>query len=112
GPGQDGKVIPPEGIKGSELTEAQRGLLLELIGAWVNILPDGAAASRMAELKAKLDDTHFAWYGPTADGSAAYYRVQGPTLVIEYAPQQGSTNHIHTVIRDPVNDYGKRLTKP
>jgi hypothetical protein len=111
GPKQDGKVIQPEGIKGSALTEAQRGLLLELIGAWVNILPEGAAASRMGEIKAKLDDTHFAWYGPTADGSAAYYRVQGPTLVIEYAPQ-GGTNHIHTIIRDPSNDYGKRLTRP
>src|SRR5205823_2780301 len=40
----------------------------------------------------------------------AKHRVQGPTLVIEYAPQ-GGTNHIHTVIRDPSNDYGKQLTK-
>jgi hypothetical protein len=46
-----------------------------------------------------------------APGSAAYYRVQGPTVVIEYAPQ-GGTSHIHTVIRDPKNDYGNGLTKP
>ena len=110
GPGKDGRVIEPTGIKGSALTEAQRELLLELIGAWVKILPDGAAASRLAEIKGKLGDTYFAWYGPTANGSAAYYRVQGPTLVIEYAPQRG-INHIHTIIRDPGNDYGKRLTK-
>jgi hypothetical protein len=110
GPGQDGKTIPPEGIKGAALTEAQRGLLLELIGAWVHILPDADAARRLAEIKGKLGETYFAWYGPTADGSAVYYRVQGPTLVIEYAPQ-GGTNHIHTVIRDPSNDYGKQLTK-
>jgi hypothetical protein len=111
GPGQDGKTIPPEGLKGAALNEAQRATLLELIGAWVHILPAGAAASRMAELKTKLDDTYFAWYGPTTNGSAAYYRIQGPTLVIEYAPQ-GSTNHIHTIIRDPSNDYAKQLTKP
>jgi hypothetical protein len=110
GPGQDGKTIQPVGIKGSALTEAQSGVLLELIGAWVNILTDDAATSRMAEIKSKLGDTYFAWYGPTAKDSAVYYRIQGPTLVIEYAPQ-GGTNHIHTVIRDPSNDYGKQLTK-
>ncbi|MCI0639197.1 MAG: DUF3500 domain-containing protein [Gemmataceae bacterium] len=110
GPGQDGKTIAPEGIKGAALNEAQRAALMELIGAWVHILPQDAAASRMAALKAKLDVTYFAWYGPTTNGSAVYYRVQGPTLVIEYAPQ-GGTNHIHTIIRDPSNDYGAQLTK-
>jgi hypothetical protein len=110
GPGQDGKTIPPEGLKCAALTAAQRATLLELIGAWVHILPKDAAASRMAALKAKVDDTYFAWYGPTTNGSAAYFRIQGPALLIEYAPQ-GSTNHIHTILRDPRNDYGKELTK-
>ena len=110
GPGQDGKTIQPEGLKCALLKEAQRATLLELIGAWVHILPKDAAASRMAALKAKTDETYFAWYGPTIRGSAVYYRIQGPTLLIEYAPQ-GGTNHIHTIIRDPSNDYGKELTK-
>jgi hypothetical protein len=86
-------------------------VLLDLIGAWVNMLPDAAAKRRLAEIKGDLDDTSFVWYGPTAAGSAAYYRIQGPSVVIEYAPQ-GGTNHIHTVIRNPANDYGKALTKP
>jgi hypothetical protein len=111
GPGQDGKTVEPEGVKGSALTEEQRGLLLELIGAWVNMLPEDPAARRLGEIKGRLADTYFAWYGPMAPGSAAYYRVQGPTVVIEYAPQWG-TSHIHTVIRDPKNDYGNGLTKP
>jgi len=64
----------------------------------------------MAEIKTKLPDTYFAWSGPTTNGSAAYYRIQGPTLVIEYAPQ-GSTSHIHTVIRDQTNDYGQKWLK-
>jgi hypothetical protein len=109
GPGQDGKKVEPEGLKCNVLDKDQRATLLELIGAWVNILPKDAAASRMAAIKDKIDDTHFVWYGPTANGSAAYYRIQGPTLLIEYAPQ-GGTNHIHTIIRDPSNDYGKELT--
>ena len=110
GPGQDGKTIKPEGLKCAALKEDQRATLLALIGAWVHILPKDAAASRMAALKAKVDETYFAWYGPTTNGSAVYYRIQGPTLLIEYAPQ-GGTNHIHTIIRDPSNDYGKELTK-
>ncbi len=111
GPGQDGKTIRPEGLKCAALKDDQRAVLLDLIGAWVHILPDDDAARRLAALKAKIDDTYFAWYGPTTKGSAAYYRIQGPTLLIEYAPQ-GGTNHIHTIIRDPTNDYGKEWTKP
>jgi hypothetical protein len=110
GPGKDGKTIKPQGVKGADLTAAQQGLLLDLIAEWVNIVNADDAAARMAEIKGKLADTYFAWSGPTAPGSVAYFRVQGPTLVIEYAPQ-GSTDHIHTVVRDPTNDYGERLIK-
>jgi hypothetical protein len=110
GPGRDGKELQPQGIKGSALTDMQQAVLLELIGAWVNMLEGDAATARMAEIKGKLGDTYFAWSGPTAKGSAAYYRIQGPGVVIEYAPQ-GGTNHIHTVIRDPGNDYGQGLLK-
>jgi hypothetical protein len=110
GPGQDGKTIPPEGLKCSALKEAQRAVLMELIGAWVHILPADAAAPRLDAINDKLDDTYFAWYGPTTNGSAAYFRIQGPTLLVEYAPQ-GGTNHIHTIIRDPSNEYGKEFLK-
>jgi hypothetical protein len=108
GPGNDGKKIDPKGVKASTFTAEQKTMLLDLIGEWVHILPSAAAADRMKELKAQIDDTYFAWSGPTKPGSAAYFRVQGPTVVIEYAPQ-GSTSHIHTVIRDPTNDYGEKL---
>jgi hypothetical protein len=110
GPGQDGKTIRPEGLKCAALNADQRATLLELIGAWVGMLPSAAAEKRMAALKQEIDDTHFAWYGPTTNGSPAYFRIQGPTLLIEYAPQ-GGTNHIHTIIRDPSNDYAKHLIK-
>jgi hypothetical protein len=85
-------------------------MLLDVIGEWVNIVPGDAAVARMADIKTSIGDTYFAWMGPTAPGSAVYYRVTGPTVVIEYAPQ-GSTDHIHTVIRDPTNDYGQKLLK-
>ena len=110
GPGQDGKTIKPEGIKGSALNAGQQAKLLDIVGEWVNIVPGDSAAARMAEIKANLGETYFAWSGPTTNGSPAYYRIQGPTLVIEYAPQ-GGTDHIHTVIRDHSNDYGQKLIK-
>lgn len=108
GPGRDGKKILPRGIKGSALTAEQQALALDLIGAWVTIVEPDAAAARMAEIKTKIGETYFAWSGPTTKGSAAYFRVQGPSVVIEYAPQRG-TGHIHTVIRNPNDDYGTAL---
>jgi len=110
GPGRDGRKIEPKGIKGSALTAEQQAMLLDLIGAWVNIVEPEAAAARMAAIKEKIGETYFAWSGPTAPGSAAYFRVKGPTVVIEYAPQ-GGTDHIHTVIRNPEDDYGAGLLK-
>jgi hypothetical protein len=105
GPGRDGKAIEPKGVKGSALNADQRAMLLDVIGAWVNIVEPDAAAARLAAIKGKIGDTYFAWSGPTEKGSAAYFRVQGPAVVIEYAPQ-GGTDHIHTVIRNPEDDYG------
>ena len=60
------------------------------------------------QIKGKIGETYFAWKGPTEMGSAVYFRVQGPTVIIEYAPQ-GGTNHIHTVIRNPKDEYGAGL---
>ena len=111
GPGKDGKDLAADGIKVADLDEKQQKLLVELAGAWVQILHESSADKRMAEIKANVKDTYFAWSGPTADGSASYFRVQGPSVVIEYAPQQGSTDHIHTIVRELGNDYGKKLIK-
>lgn len=116
GPGEDGKTIQPEGIKAADLNATQQQMLLDLAHEWVGILNDEAAAAKMAEIKANLPETWFAWSGPTTPGSAAYFRIQGPTLLIEYSPQRSrssglDTNHIHTIYRDPTNDYGARLVK-
>jgi hypothetical protein len=112
GPGADGKVIQPEGILASELDSKQQAMLLDVVHEWVGILNDEAATAKMAEIKANLPKTYFAWSGSTTNGGLAYYRVQGPTVVIEYAPQQGDVSHIHTIYRDPTNDYGAKLVKP
>lgn len=112
GPGRDGETIQPEGLKVSAMSDAQRAMLLDLVAEWAGIASDGYAAARLDEIRAGLAQTYFAWSGPT-NGEAgksitAYYRIQGPKLVIEYAPQRGS-EHVHTIYRDPTNDYGRAL---
>jgi len=111
GPGQDGRTIQPEGIRASALSAAQQTMLWELVREWSGIMTDAFAEPRMAEIRSNLRDTYFAWSGPTTNGSAAYFRVQGPTLVIEYAPQNNSVDHIHTIYRDPTNDYGAKFAR-
>lgn len=115
GPGQDGKRIQPEGLKASAMNDQQRAMLLDLISEWAGIVHDSAAAARMAEIKAGIGETWFAWSGPTAAtpgrNGSSYYRIQGPNLVIEYAPQRmggDPSMHVHTIYRDPTNDYGRK----
>jgi hypothetical protein len=115
GPGRDGQMIQPEGIKGSDLTGKQREMLLDLAGEWTGIMHEAVAKAKMDELKQHIAETWFAWSGPTEKGSAAYFRIQGPTVIIEYAPQRmggDPTKHIHTIYRDPTNDYGAKWRKP
>jgi hypothetical protein len=117
GPGQDGKTIQPEGLKASAMSDQQRAMLLDLIWEWAGIVHDSAAAARMAEIKAGLGETWFAWSGLTTftpgRNGTSYYRIQGPNLVIEYSPQTlggDPSMHIHTIYRDPTNDYGRKFT--
>ena len=115
GPGRDGQMIQPEGIKGSALTEKQREMLLDLASEWTGIMHEAVAQAKMDEMKKNIAETWFAWSGPTEKGSAAYFRIQGPTVIIEYAPQRmggDPTKHIHTIYRDPTNDYGAKWWKP
>jgi len=111
GPGNDGKVIQPEGMLVSGMNPKQQEMLLDIVHEWVGILNDEAATAKMAEIKQNLGKTYFAWSGTTTNGGVAYYRIQGPTVIIEYAPQQGDVDHIHTIYRDPTNDYGAGLVK-
>jgi hypothetical protein len=114
GPGRDGQTIQPEGLKATEMTEKQRAMMLDLIGEWTGIMHEAAATAKMEEITKNIAETYFAWSGPTEQGAAAYFRVQGPTVFIEFAPQGmggNASNHIHTIYRDFTNDYGKKWWK-
>lgn len=117
GPGHVGEAIVPEGLKASAMTTQQKALLLDLISEWAGIVNDAYATPRMAEIAAGLDETYFAWSGPTTHApdrnGSAYYRIQGPKLFIEFSPQGVGgdlTMHVHTLYRDPTNDYGVAYT--
>ena len=112
GPGEDGRTIESEGLAGSAMTAEQQAAMLQLIGHYGELANDEDAAARMAELEAGLADTYFAWYGPTTAGSGMYFRITGPTIVIEYSGQSmggDAADHVHGIYRDPTNDYGAAL---
>ena len=119
GPGHDGETIVPEGVPGTALDARQKAMLLDLIGEWAGILHEAYAAARLEQLKADIDRTWFAWSGPQTRepgrNGAAYYRIQGPRVIIEFSPQGtggDATMHVHTVYRDPTSAYGQARTAP
>lgn len=87
GPGRDGKTLAAEGLALAQLNDAQKAAALKLIGHYTGMVDDADADTRLDEITSSIDQTYFAWYGPTTAGDAAYFRFTGPTLLIEYAPQ-------------------------
>ena len=121
---KDNIMLDYAGIPAPELTNAQRGQLLDLIGLYVGNMDDGHARVKMGEVRAHMDRTYFAWIGKTEPGSVFYYRIHSPVILIEFDHQRAvgmrhlidpampSLEHIHTVLRTPNgNDYGKDLLR-
>lgn len=98
----------PVGVARSELAPDQRAMLDDLIDLYVGRLPDALAAPELARLEASgLDAIHFAWAGPVEVGAPHYYRLHGPTFLVEYDCVQDGANHAHAVWRDPTRDFGR-----
>ena len=108
GPGKYGATVAPEGIKGSELTGMQRTLLLDVIEARLGFMNTDDYAEKMKTVVAEIDDTYFGWWGRQGVLGAAYFRVTSPSLLLEYAPQngEGTVDHAHGMYRELDNDYG------
>ena len=112
GPGNDGKAIPLEGLACESLDESQRKLLFDLISQWINDLPQQHAQRRLEQVKGEIGSMRFSWNGELEVGSDISYRIQSPSLVIEYACQDlggDPQQHLHTMYRDPQNEYGGQL---
>jgi len=118
---RDNLVLDYAGVRASELTEAQRKQLLDLIGEYVGNMAEGHAKVRMEEVRRHIGDTYFAWVGATGNDAVFYYRIHSPVILIEFdhqtpialpGPKVPGRIHVHSVVRTPNgNDYGKDLLR-
>jgi hypothetical protein len=104
--------LSPAGLKAAEMTAPQRELLMKLVDAYAGLMAPELAAERLAKIKAAgLENIAFAWAGPLERGQRHYYRVQGPTFLIEFDNSQNNGNHVHSVWRDFNGDFGRDLLR-
>ena len=102
--------IDPKGIAGNKLSKKQAEMLMGVIEEYADNMPEDLAAVRLeAVRKAGMDKVHFAWLGSADRGQPHYYRIQGPSFLIEYDNVQNNANHIHSVWRDFSGDFGADL---
>lgn len=111
GKGRQDRAGKPRGIAASALDPVQHQLLLKVIDEYLGDASDEAAARQRAAIVADgPDKLHFAWWGPTGDPKARYmFRIEGPSIIIDYVREptpDGGFNHVHSIARDPGNDYG------
>jgi Protein of unknown function (DUF3500) len=99
----------PQGIRYNELSPAHQQLLLQLISVYIHRYTKLFADDMLKDIQtAGLDKLWFTWAGATehAIGKPHYYRIQGPTIIIEYDNIQNNANHVHTTVRDLKSDFG------
>jgi hypothetical protein len=110
GPGRADNLKAPVGLPLREMSEGRRDLAVRLIEEYIRNMQEGfASVQRRLIQEAGIEGIHFAWAGGLKPGQAHYYRLHGPRLLIEYDNTQNNANHIHSVWRDPVNDFGADL---
>ena len=99
-----------EGVPASAMNSSQQQLLMRLVSNYVSNAPKNVADSEIEAIrKSGVERLHFAWAGGQRPGQPHYYRVHGPTILIEYDNTQDGANHIHTVWRKPGGDFGDDL---
>ena len=102
--------LAPAGLAAAQMTPAQREQLLTLVKLYATRCRTEIADATLAEITAAgLDRLCFAWAGGFVPGEGHYYRIQGPTFVVEFDNTQNDANHIHTVWRDFKGDFGHDL---
>ena len=108
------KVEPlsPAGLAAAKMTAAQRESLMALVREYVRRARPELADADLAKIqKAGVERVHFAWAGGLEKGEGHYYRVQGPTFLLEYDNTQNNNNHIHAVWRDFDGDFGEDILR-
>ena len=109
---RDVTLRDPVGLPASAMTETQRGMLWQLVAEYVQNVQRDIANRQLEKIKhAGIDKLHFAWAGSLERGKGHYYRIHGPTSLIEYDNTQNNANHIHSVWRDLQDDFGGDLLR-
>jgi hypothetical protein len=112
GENRDAKAPESVGVTYAEMTPEQRRLLERVLDAYLGrVAPELAKARLDAIRKSGMDKVTFGWAGTTEAGGPHYYRVQGPTFLIEYDNVQNNANHIHSVWRDFNGDFGRDILR-
>ena len=107
---REASLLADEGIFYSKLNSDQQGMLITLIREYANVQRPEMAKTRLEKIrKAGMDKVKFAWMGGLEKGDPHYYRIQGPTFLIEYDNTQNNANHIHAAWRDFKGDFGRDL---
>ena len=97
----------PKGVAASAMSAAQQEILMALIGDYIHRMPEELAEIELNKVKQQgIGNIHFAWAGGIERREAHYYRLQAPRFLVEYDNTQNDANHIHSVWRDPANDFG------
>jgi len=101
------KALEPVGLISSKMTMKQAGLLIDLLNEYVGRYRTEIAHDDLVRIKrAGYDKLQFAWAGGLEPGQGSYYRIQGPTFLMEFDNTQNNANHIHAVWRDLEKDFG------
>jgi Protein of unknown function (DUF3500) len=102
----------PAGVLASDMTESQRDALLALVAEYTGRYRSEVAATDMETIKsAGIENIHFGWAGGTKPGEAYYYRIQGPSFIMEAANVQNNGNHLHTTWRNFTGDFGRDILR-
>ena len=110
--GESRKVtaLEPVGLPSTDMSETQRKALVQLIAEYTGRYRKELADADMAKIeKAGIDKIRFAWSGGIKPGEAYYYRIQGPTFLMEATNTQNNANHLHAVWRDFDGDFGRDI---
>jgi len=100
------------GLPAAEMTIAQQRQLRRLLELYAGRMADSSASRQLRRIDdAGFERLHFAWAGAHQPGKPHYYRIHGPTVLVEYDNTQNGANHIHTVWRDLENDFGRDLLR-
>ncbi|MEK6701248.1 MAG: DUF3500 domain-containing protein, partial [Planctomycetota bacterium] len=98
---------PPLGLACADMTPDQRRIFDELLAEFTHNLRGSLAAAEYAKMQtAGLEKIRFCWAGSLERNQGHYYRLVGPTFVIEYDNTQNEANHPHTIWHDRTRDFG------